>query len=63
MVWERAVEMGISIWEAERQEDLELFMNEYPRWELGTPHWLVVLHEMFLHTAKQGWKEAECMFC
>ena len=25
------------------------------------PHWLVVLHEMFLHTTEQGWKEAECM--
>ena len=30
---------------------------------LGTPHWSVVLHEMFLHTTGQGQKEAECMFC
>ena len=29
--------------------DLELFLDEYPRWGLGTPHQSVVLHEMFLH--------------
>ena len=42
--------------------DLELFLDEYPQWGLGTPHQLVVLHEMFLHAAEQGWKEVECMF-
>ena len=36
-----------------------LFLDEYPWWELGTPHWLVILHEMFLHTAKRGQKEAD----
>ena len=63
VAWERAREMGISIWESERQVDVELFLDEYPLWALGTPHWLVVLHEMSLHTAKWGWKEAEHMFC
>ena len=43
--------------------DSELFLDEYPWWGLGTSHQLVVLHEMFLHTAGQGQKEAECMFC
>ena len=43
--------------------DSEHFLDEYLRWGLGTPHWLVVLHEMFLHTTGQGWKEAEHMFC
>ena len=60
---ERAKEEGISIRESEQMVDLELFLDEYPQWGLGTPHWSVVLHKMFLHTAGQGWKEAECMFC
>ena len=59
---ERAGEKGISVWESERQVDLELFLDEYPWWGLGTPCWSIVLHEMFLHTAEGGWKEAECMF-
>ena len=45
--------------EAEWRIDAELFLNEYPRWELGTPHWSVILHKIFLHTAKWGQKEAE----
>ena len=48
---------------AERWVDLELFLDEYPWWGLGTPHQSVVLHEMFLHTAEQWQKEVECMFC
>ena len=51
----------MSIRELERVVDLELFLDEYPRWDLGTPHWLVVLHEMFLHASGQGQKEVECM--
>ena len=46
---EWAEEKGISFWELERMVDSELFLNEYPRWGLGTPHWLVVLHEVFLY--------------
>ena len=63
VAWERAGEMGISIWESERQVDVELFLDEYPQWGLGTPYWLVVLHEMFLHATKWGQKEVEHMFC
>ena len=59
----RARETGISIQESERQVDLELFLDEYPWWGLGTPHQSVVLHKMFLHAMEWGWKEAECMFC
>ena len=40
-----------------------LFLDEYPRWELGSPHRSIILHEMFLHAAERGWKEAECMVC
>ena len=63
VAWERAEEEGISIRESEWLVDLELFLEEYPQWGLGTPHKLVVLHEMFPHAAGQGQKEAECMFC
>ena len=60
---ERAEEEGISIRESEQIVDLELFLDEYPWWGLGTPHQSVVLNEMFLHAAGQGQKEAECMLC
>ena len=59
---ERAEEEGISFRESEQMVDLELYLDEYPQWGLGTPHQSVVLHEMFLHTAGWGQKEAECMF-
>ena len=49
---EWAREMGISVREAECRIDRELFLDEYPRWELGAPHWLVILHEMFLYAAE-----------
>ena len=55
--------MGISVREAEHRIDIGLFLNQYPRWELGAPHQSVILHEMFLHTAEQGQKEAEHMVC
>ena len=60
---EQAREMGILVREAEHRIDIGLFPDEYPRWELGAPHWSVILHEMFLHAAEQGWKEAESMVC
>ena len=56
-----AEEEGLSIREVERVIESEMFLDEYPWWELGTPHWTVIPHEMFLHAAEQGWKEAECM--
>ena len=51
MARERAEEEGISFMESECMVDSELFLDEYPQWGLGTPHQLVVLHEMFLHAA------------
>ena len=45
----------------EHQIDIGLILDEYPRWELGTPHRAIILHEMFLHAANQGQKEAEQM--
>ena len=60
---EQAKEAGLSIREAEHRIDAELFLNEYPWWELGTPHQSVILHKMFLHATKRGWKEAERLIC
>ena len=34
--WDR--EAGLLIQEAKHGIDTELFLNEYPQWELGTPH-------------------------
>ena len=58
---EQVREMGILLREAECQIDIGLFLDEYPRWELGAPHWSVILHKMFLHAAVRGQKEAEHM--
>ena len=63
MAWEWVKEMGISIREAKCQIDIGLFLDEYPQWELGTPHQSVILHDMFLHAADRGQKKAECMVC
>ena len=59
----QAEENGISIRESEHRIDVGLFLNEYPQWELGTPHQSIILHEMFLHATERGQKEAEHMFC
>ena len=56
-----AEENNTSIHEAECQIDIGLFLDEYPRWELGTSHRAINLHEMFLHTADRGQKEEEQM--
>ena len=53
------MEIGISMREAECRIDIELFLYEYPTWELGAPHQSVILHKMFLHAAEWGCKEAE----
>ena len=63
--WEachRAEQEGISFWEAEQMVESDLFLDEYPRWDLGTPDQLAILHEMFLHAAAKGQHEAEGMY-
>ena len=60
---EWATEVGLLVREAKRRLDAKLFLNEYPRSKLGAPHWSVILHEMFLHTTKWGWKEVERFIC
>ena len=60
---EQAREVGLSIREAEQRIDAELFLDKYPRWELGAHHQSVILHEIFLHAAKHGQKELERLIC
>ena len=59
----RAEWEGLSFREAEQVVEMELFLDKYPPWNMGSPHRSVILHEMFLHTTSQGRKEAECMCC
>ena len=60
---ELARETGLLVREAEQRIDADLFLDEYPRWELGAPHWSIILHEMFLHASEQGQKEAKRLIC
>ena len=50
---------GLSIREMEHHMDVDMFLDGYIRWEVGSPHHSVILHEMFLYTTEQEQKEAE----
>ena len=57
--WEahcRAEQEGLSFREAERVVEMELFLDKYPHWNMGSPHQSVTPQEMFLHTASRGRK-------
>ena len=56
-----AAKEGRLVWETERIMDVELFLKEQTKWEEDSPHHLVMLYEMFKHTADEGQKEAEQM--
>ena len=56
---EQAREVRLSVREAEQRIDTELFLDKYPRWELGAPHQSIIPHEMFLHAVDSGQKEVE----
>ena len=56
-----AEQEGLSYREAEWVVETDLFLDEYPQWNIGSPHRSVILHEMFLHVASWGQKEAERM--
>ena len=44
-----AEQEGLSYREAKWVVESNLFLDEYPRWDLGSPHQSIILHEMFLH--------------
>ena len=45
--------------ELEWVRDVDLFLAIQNKWAEDSPHCLVILHEMFLHAAIEGQKEAE----
>ena len=57
-VWE-----GLLVWETEWLMDVELFLEGQAKWEMDSPHCLIMLHEMFQHASEQGQKDAEHMVC
>ena len=60
---EWAREMGVSIREDECELDAELFLDEYPRWDIEGPQCPIILNSMFLHAAGEGQKEVERFIC
>ena len=52
---------GLSIREMEHHMDIDMFLDRYARWEVGSPHHSAILHKMFLYAMEQEWKEAEQM--
>ena len=56
---EQASRDGLSIREMEWHMDAEMFLDEYPHWEVRGLHCPLILQEMFLQAAHLGWKEAE----
>ena len=58
-----AAKEGLSVQETECLMDVELFLEGQARWEMDSPHCLVILLKMFQHALEQGQKEAECLIC
>ena len=56
---EWAKEGWLSIWEMECCLDAELFLNEYPRWDVRGLHCPFIFQQMFIHAAESWQKEAE----
>ena len=59
----RSAEEWKTLHEMERALDVDLFLEAQEQWAKDSPHCLVILHEMFLHAASKGWKEAERVVC
>ena len=45
--------------EAEHHLNVELFLDEYPQWDLSRPHHPLILQQMFAHAAASEQREAE----
>ena len=59
----RSAEEWKPVWEIMRAVDVDLFLEAQEQWAKDSPHQLIILHEMFLHAAYKGWKEAEQVVC
>ena len=55
----QAPKEGLSVWEAERVIDVELFLKGQAKWEMDSPHHLMMLYKMFCLDMDEGQKEAE----
>ena len=55
----RSAEEWKPICKIERALDIDLFLEAQEQWAKDSPHHLIILHEMFLHAASKGRKEAE----
>ena len=42
---------------------MELFLDEYPQWDVRGPHCLFILQRMFVHAAESRWKEVKRLIC
>ena len=54
---------GLSVRDTECHMDMDMFLDGFTGWEVGSPHNPIILHKMFQYTMEQGWKEVEWMFC
>ena len=54
-----AAKDGLSIQEAKRVMDVELFIEEQAKWGADSPHCLMMHYEMFHHATDEGQKEVE----
>ena len=59
----QAAREGQSVQEIKRMMDMELFLEGQTKWEEHSPHWLVMLYEMFKHVTDEGEKGAEQIVC
>ena len=58
---EQASRDVLSIREMEQHMDAEMFLDEYPHWEVRGLHCPLILQEMFLQAAHLGQIEVEWM--
>ena len=59
----RSAEEWRPVRKMERALDVDLFLGAQDQWVEDSPHHLTILHEMFLHAASEGRKEAEWYIC
>ena len=60
---EEAKKGVMSLREEEHCMDAEMFLDEYPLWEVGGPHCPIILQGMFVQAEELGWKEVERLIC
>ena len=59
----RSAEEWRPMHEMERAVDVDLFLEAQPPWAKDSPQCLIIFHEMLLHAASEGQKEAKRVVC